>query len=69
MFSTSNITGKSIKQNQNHMIVPPPPPKLYGASIKQDSCITTKYKKTCFEPIGGGGGLTREEALIIFSLY
>ena len=26
---------------------------MYGASIKQDSCITTTYKKTCFEPIGG----------------
>ena len=32
---------------------------MYGASIKPDSCITTMYKKTCFEPIGGGG-LTRE---------
>ena len=30
---------------------------MYGASIKQDSCITTMYKKTCFEPIRGGGGL------------
>ena len=28
---------------------------MYGASIKQDSCITTMYKKTCFEPIRGGG--------------
>ena len=28
---------------------------MYGASIKQDSCITTMYKKTCFKPIGGGG--------------
>ena len=33
---------------------------MYGASIKQDSCRTTMYKKTCFEPIGGGGGLIRE---------
>ena len=30
---------------------------MYGASIKQDSCMTTMYKKTCFKPIGGGGGL------------
>ena len=29
---------------------------MYGASIKQDSCTTTMYKKTCFEPIRGGGG-------------
>ena len=29
---------------------------MYGASIKQDSCITAMYKKTCFEPIRGGGG-------------
>ena len=28
---------------------------MYGASIKQDSCITTMYKKTYFEPIRGGG--------------
>ena len=33
---------------------------MYGASIKQDSCITTMYKKICFEPIRGGGGLIRE---------
>ena len=38
---------------------------MYGASIKQDSCITTMYKKTCFEPIMGGG-LIRKWALIIF---
>ena len=29
---------------------------MYGASIKQESCITTVYKKTCFEPINWGGG-------------
>ena len=28
---------------------------MYGANIKQDSCITTMYKKTFFEPMGGGG--------------
>ena len=28
---------------------------MYGASIKQDSCITTMYKKTCPEPIREGG--------------
>ena len=28
---------------------------MYGASIKQDSCIIAMYKKTCFEPIRGGG--------------
>ena len=39
---------------------------MYGASIKQDSSITTMYKKTCFEPIEGGG-LIRKWALIIFS--
>ena len=27
---------------------------MYGASIKQDSCITTMYKNTCPEPIRGG---------------
>ena len=32
---------------------------MYGASIKQDSCITTMYKKTSFEPIRGGGGLLK----------
>ena len=26
---------------------------MYGASINQDSRITTMYKKTYFEPIGG----------------
>ena len=33
-----------------------------GVSIKQDSCITTIYKNTCFEPKRerGGGGLIRE---------
>ena len=28
---------------------------MYGANIKQDSCITTMYKLTCFEPIRGDG--------------
>ena len=28
---------------------------MYGASIKQDLGRTIMYKKTCFEPIGGGG--------------
>ena len=34
---------------------------MFCASIKQDSCITTMYKKTCFEPISvEGGGVIRE---------
>ena len=33
---------------------------MYGASIKQDSCITTMYKKTVLSLWGGGGGLVRE---------
>ena len=33
---------------------------MYGASIKQDSYITAMHKKTCFEPIGMGGGLIRK---------
>ena len=33
---------------------------MYGASTNQDSCITTMYKKTCFEPITGGGELIRQ---------
>ena len=31
---------------------------MYGASIKQ-GCITTMYKKTCFEPIRGGGHIRK----------
>ena len=40
---------------------------MYGASIKQDSCITTMCKKTCFEPVERvglfrEGRLNREDA-------
>ena len=34
---------------------------MYGASIKQDSCITTMYKRHVLSLYGGGGGgLTRK---------
>ena len=40
---------------------------MYGASIKQDSCITTMYKKTCYGAYNGGGGLLESSPNNLFS--